>query len=874
MPQSMKKIIFISFLSLILVLNVFVILNLTPHTVKAVTCSPRCSSPKVCDGSYCESGQCKTSSSGSCVVEPTCTTDSNCCVADCTNKECGDDGCSGSCGACDTDDRETCTSGKCECSVTCPANYECGDYYCAGSCGTCGSLEYCSQHQCEECDVTCTGNPPNNCYTCNHCTGSWENGCSSSQVCVNSTCQDPGCNPSCDSSRCETCNNGTCGSSCDSSKCEECKNGSCSSKCSASQTCDNGTCKNTDPCKNGETTIQCGKGTDGTTDCGTCSGYYTCVDGICVIGCERCGDIKCGECDTKGLQCNCTETLGTSRYEKCEMLSSSNCDCSFKNVHDHNCYHLQDNKCVPIDPLPSDCTACDSTYFSSSSYGKRGQLPDLTCGCTANLNMCPDKTDTYYCVDGECDTASECPGDTYKPHNICQSGQCKSSNTCGTNECTYDYECSDFKVNITNTPDCNNKQIKVTGTISGGATPYQKFEWYQRLKGETTWTLKSIQTTGLTTSPSYIYNIELDKDYEFYLRVYDKNNIEAASNIVSAKCSSSTKPPCSATATANPNPIPEGQNQTTISATSLSHTSFSKCKVDTYTLSHTFTQTDSSHTYTVSCTGDAGYNNCSSEITVTKGGAPSATITLSADKTNVAVNEDVTFTAQGSGDLKESDGLDWNIGDTTPCSHHDNLGGDCGKFKGCHKMGGGMPFNSNSHLFISNLVKPLIAQQVSAVNLTSTLTYSWSQQGNYNVKVQGKDLAGNPVTSNTVMITVSIVPPPTCSVSLTASPKIVLLGRSLTLTWSMNDACSGCKALCSYSDDTNAYPQCGPEWKGLISSTSGSKSVTPQAKGTYTYTISCNGGTAEATVTVQVILAPWWREIIPNLLPFLRGMIR
>jgi len=90
----------------------------------------------------------------------------------------------------------------------------------------------------------------------------------------------------------------------------------------------------------------------------------------------------------------------------------------------------------------------------------------------------------------------------------------------------------------------------------------------------------------------------------------------------------------------------------------------------------------------------------------------------------------------------------------------------------------------------------------------------------------------------------------------------------------MNDACSGCKALCSYSDDTNAYPQCGPEWKGLISSTSGSKSVTPQAKGTYTYTISCNGGTAEATVTVQVILAPWWREIIPNLLPFLRGMIR
>jgi hypothetical protein len=157
------------------------------------------------------------------------------------------------------------------------------------------------------------------------------------------------------------------------------------------------------------------------------------------------------------------------------------------------------------------------------------------------------------------------------------------------------------------------------------------------------------------------------------------------------------------------------------------------------------------------------------------------------------------------------------------------------------------------------------------------LQYQWSEPGIYTIYIEVPlDQKGNILRSNTVTINVGGVPPPppTCSVSLTASPKIVLLGRSLTLTWSMNDACSSCQALCSYSDNTNAYPQCGSEWKGSISSTSGSKSVTPQAKGTYTYTISCNGGVASTNVTVQVISSPWWREIIPNLLPFLRGMIR
>lgn len=156
---------------------------------------------------------------------------------------------------------------------------------------------------------------------------------------------------------------------------------------------------------------------------------------------------------------------------------------------------------------------------------------------------------------------------------------------------------------------------------------------------------------------------------------------------------------CSVTATANPNPIPQGQNQTSISVTSLSHTSLSKCKVDTYTLPHTFTQTDSSHTYTVSCTGDAGYNNCSSDVIVTKGSSSTVAINLSPSAATVSINENVNFTANGMGTLDLTKGIIWHIEDinTTKCTHPDVWNTDCGTFKGCQKMS----FNNNSDMFAS-----------------------------------------------------------------------------------------------------------------------------------------------------------------------------
>jgi hypothetical protein len=70
------------------------------------------------------------------------------CTPDCTGKECGDDGCGGSCGTCPGE--ESCVSGVCipGCTPDCTGK-ECGDDGCGGSCGTCSGGEVCNNGTCD-----------------------------------------------------------------------------------------------------------------------------------------------------------------------------------------------------------------------------------------------------------------------------------------------------------------------------------------------------------------------------------------------------------------------------------------------------------------------------------------------------------------------------------------------------------------------------------------------------------------------------------------------------------------------------------------------------------------------------------------------------
>ena len=77
-------------------------------------------------------------------------------VPSCAGKECGNDGCGGSCGTCAAG--KTCTDGVCvqgSCSPSCQ-DKECGDDGCSGVCGTCASGKLCNAAQtCSSFTETC-----------------------------------------------------------------------------------------------------------------------------------------------------------------------------------------------------------------------------------------------------------------------------------------------------------------------------------------------------------------------------------------------------------------------------------------------------------------------------------------------------------------------------------------------------------------------------------------------------------------------------------------------------------------------------------------------------------------------------------------------
>lgn len=114
------------------------------------SCTPNCAGKNCgtdgCNGScgHCESGF--TCTDGVCVNSD--------CNANCINKECGDDGCGGNCGTCPFS--WECKTGKCvstDCQPNCLGK-ECGDNGCGGGCGSCGQGWYCSGGLCIE------GEPP------------------------------------------------------------------------------------------------------------------------------------------------------------------------------------------------------------------------------------------------------------------------------------------------------------------------------------------------------------------------------------------------------------------------------------------------------------------------------------------------------------------------------------------------------------------------------------------------------------------------------------------------------------------------------------------------------------------------------------------
>ncbi len=108
------------------------------------------------------------------------------CAPDCGDRECGDDGCGGSCGECP--DGAPCEGGVCACVPWC-VDMECGDDGCGGSCGTCPPGFHCDDGDCV-CEPQCGGKDcgPDGCGgSCGECDP--HSTCDAQGLCA-STCVD------------------------------------------------------------------------------------------------------------------------------------------------------------------------------------------------------------------------------------------------------------------------------------------------------------------------------------------------------------------------------------------------------------------------------------------------------------------------------------------------------------------------------------------------------------------------------------------------------------------------------------------------------------------------------------------------------------
>jgi hypothetical protein len=231
----------------------------------------------------------------------------------CLDRECGDDGCGGSCGRCG--EHEACEEGRC---LAVPW---CGDGICAGvaagedcegcpaDCG-CGCGEECRRGTCvfTGCEGVACGPDPGGCgRTCGA-------GCGCGEQCQGGRCvfvacafQECGfdaagcgvpCGPGCDACH-ESCVEGRCqwfdrcaGRACGSDGC----GGTCGA-CACGETCDDGRCVARDGCGD----LECGADACGAS-CGTCPPGAWCDDGRCVQACQ--GTV-CGAPGAGPLSC-CT----------------------------------------------------------------------------------------------------------------------------------------------------------------------------------------------------------------------------------------------------------------------------------------------------------------------------------------------------------------------------------------------------------------------------------------------------------------------------------------------------------------------------------------------------------------------------------------
>ena len=388
--------------------------------------------PNLCLASCLDDSDCRQADGYGCDGRGVCTL-AQVCERDCGGRACGDDGCGGACGACDSG--EHCEDGACvaDCTPDC-ASRECGDDGCGGQCDVCDADETCNAFgrcvsarndiglPCEadaDCeDGTCLDDLPDG-YCVALCTGS---DCPDGTICYGA--DDDG--------------EGICLRSCEDD-----------SDCRVDYTCDSD-----DTCWSYEETCEpvcdaraCGNDGCGGS-CGTCAGNSTCdTQGQCVANCtpscegKSCGDNGCGgSCGTcgSGLSCDARDQCVADCTPSCDGQSCGdngcggscgNCGSGLTCTDDGQCVATCVGSCVGRSCGDNGCGGACGTCGSGLTCNASGQ-------CISNcVGSCVGRS----CGDNGCGAScGTCDGDA----SCNASGQCIpncvgncSGRECGDNGC-------------------------------------------------------------------------------------------------------------------------------------------------------------------------------------------------------------------------------------------------------------------------------------------------------------------------------------------------------------------------------------------------------------------------------------------------------
>ena len=257
------------------------------------------------------------------------------CESDCQNKECGPDGCGGSCGSCAQG--YGCVNGQCQCVPDC-SDKQCGEPDgCGGKCQCSGEQDVCIEGACL-CIPNCSGKEcgsdgcDGSCGICSVGLGCEDGKCTCIPNCEGKECGSDGCDGSCgECQEGEVCDGGVCCEpDCEGKVCGDDGCGGSCGECGGDQfACYQGQCFCAPQCPLG---VECGDDMCGGT-CGECPDNHICKDGKC----ECQPDCKFKECGDDGCGGTCPGDCPEG-YECQDNLCICVPDCEGKECGDSGCW--------------------------------------------------------------------------------------------------------------------------------------------------------------------------------------------------------------------------------------------------------------------------------------------------------------------------------------------------------------------------------------------------------------------------------------------------------------------------------------------------------------------------------------------------------